>query len=214
MTLHARLSAALIVALAFAALGLQLYVGLERRPDRTVAGELWRMARYFTNLTTLMVLAQYLRITALGRASAGWTGAITLWALIVGAVYHGLLARELDGLRLVADQMLHSVVPLAVALWWLAFGPKASLRPVHALLWLLWPAGYALYALGRGTFIDRYPYFFVDPTQVGWDGVVLWLAGLGVVFWIAGLGLVALGRWLSRDRPRQEDVALGGPRPR
>lgn len=172
------------------------------------------MARYFTILTTVIVVLRYTRIALLGRASAAWTGAITLWALIVGAVYHGLLARELSGLRFLADQLLHTAVPIAVALWWLAFGPKAALRPVHALWWLLWPATYALYALGRGTFLDRYPYFFVDPTRQGWDGVALWLAGLGAVFWLAGIGLVALGRWLSRARPRSEDAARGDPRPR
>ncbi|WP_152451584.1 MULTISPECIES: Pr6Pr family membrane protein [unclassified Roseivivax] len=214
MTTHARIFAALIAVLAFAAVALQLYVGLERRPDRTVLEEMWRMARFFTILTTLIVVARYGRIAVLGRASAGWTGAITLWAVIVGAVYHGLLARDLVGLRMVADQLLHSAVPLAVALWWLVFGPKAALRAAHAAWWLLWPAIYAAYALWRGTFVDRYPYFFVDPTRQGWDGVALWLAGLGAVFWIAGLGLVALGRWLSRDRPRPDNAAPGDPRPR
>ena len=214
MTHQARISAALIAALALAALGLQLYVGLERRPGRAVGDELWRMARYFTNLTTVLVFLRYLRIAAMGRASAAWTGAITLWALIVGMVYHGLLARDLAGLRLFADHLLHSAVPLAVALWWLAFAPKGSLGARHALWWLLWPALYAFYALGRGTFVDRYPYFFVDPTRLGWDGVALWLAGLGAVFWVAGLGLIALARLLTRDRPRPADAAPGGLRPR
>ncbi len=214
MTTTARITAAFIALLAFAAVALQLHVGLERRPDRTVTEEMWRMARYFTILTTLIVVARYGRIAALGRASAGWTGAITLWAVIVGAVYHGLLARDLTGLRMVADQLLHSAVPLAVALWWLAFAPKAGLRPAHAGWWVSWPAIYAIYGLWRGTFVDRYPYFFIDPGRLGWGGVALWLAGLGVVFWIAGLGLVALGRRLSRDRLRPDNAVPDDPRPR
>ncbi|SIS56107.1 hypothetical protein SAMN05421759_101430 [Roseivivax lentus] len=214
MTRLARITAALIAATALLAVLLQLYVGLERRPDRTALEEMWRMARYFTILTTLLVVLRYTRVAALGRASAAWTGAITLWALIVGAVYHGLLARDLTGLRMVADQMLHSAVPLFVGLWWLAFAPKAALRPAHATWWLLWPAIYAAYALWRGTFVDRYPYFFVDPTRQGWDGVALWLLGLGVVFWVAGRGLVALGGWLSRDRPHPDNAAPADPRPR
>lgn len=210
----ARITAAAICLLALAALGLQLYVGLERNPARPVPVEIWRQARYFTNLTNLMIVVGFAAMALSGRARQGWCAALTLWILIVGVVYHALLARELSGLRWLSDAALHTGVPAAVTAWWLAFAPKSELRLMHSAQWLGWPALYLSYALLRGEIDGRHPYFFVDPPRIGWDGVGLWSLALGLAFWIGGLGVVALGRCLSRARPHREDGGPDGLRPR
>lgn len=190
---QARIAAALVAALALSALWLHLHVGLMRHPDRAVLSELWRIGRYFTILTTALVALSFAWIAVAGLPRAGWSAGLVLWTAIVGAVYHALLARELTGLRWLADLGLHTVVPLAVLLWWLAYAHKTGLGRRHALLWLIWPALYVTYALIRGEMDGRHPYFFVDPARIGWSGVALWCAGLGLVFWLAGLALVLLG---------------------
>ncbi|MCT4371971.1 Pr6Pr family membrane protein [Yangia mangrovi] len=213
MTQTHRLTALLIALLALGALWLQVYVGLARRPDHEVWQELWRLGRYFTILTNLMVAVTFAGIAAGHRSPPWWLAAVALWILIVAIVYHGLLARPLDGIRWWSDMAVHTFVPITVGLWWLALAPKDGLMPRHAVWWLLWPLIYVSYALIRGEFDGRHPYFFIDPHEVGWSGVGLWCVALGVSFWLGGLGVVALGRLLSRPSP-SADGAPDGPQVR
>lgn len=211
---RARAAAAGVALCATAAYGLQMYDTLLRHPDRALWAELWRQARYFTYLTDLVVAAAFVRIAQTGSVTSGWAAGLTLWSVTVGAVYHGLLARDLDGLRWWADQGLHTLVPAAVAAWWAVFAPKADLHRSHPGRWLAWPGLYAVYALLRGEIDGRHPYFFLDPPLSGWAEVAMWCLILGVGFWVAGAGLVALGRRLSARPGRQGNAGPGGLRPR
>ncbi|MFZ5964499.1 Pr6Pr family membrane protein [Thalassococcus sp. BH17M4-6] len=211
--MSARSFAALIALLAWAVLVMHVQVGLDRRPHWTLWQELWRTGRYFTILTNGLVAAALTAVAAGWRIPAGWAAGLTLWMGIVALVYHGILSRDLSGLRWWTDQGMHSAVPGALALWWWAFAPKMGLRRIHAVWWLGWPAFYLAYALLRGEVDGRHPYFFIDPPRIGWDQVALWILGLGVTFWLLGLGMVALARRLSSDRPRPAGDAPADPRP-
>lgn len=218
----ARLAAAGVSLCAALAYGLEIYDTLSQHPDRPLPVELWRQARYFTYLTNLLVLGAFAHIAMTGRVSAGWAAGLTLWSVTVGTVYHGLLARDLTGLSWWADHGMHTLVPTAVALWWAGFAPKATLHLGHPRLWLAWPGLYASYALVRGEFDGRHPYFFIDPPLSGWPTVILWCLGLALLFWLAGAALVALGRSLGRRTgatvnsgpDHQGNAAPADPRPR
>jgi hypothetical protein len=158
----------------------------------------WRQARYFTYLTCAIVGIVFARIALSARASAGLCGGVMLWASTVGGVYHGLLARDLTGLAWWSDHGLHTVVPTATISWWIFFAPKATLRMSHAAYWLLWPVIYAVYALVRGAFDGRHPYFFLDPPLVGWDKVLLYSGVLTLALWVAGAALVRAVWWSGR----------------
>ena len=54
-----------------------------RFPDREIATELWRQARYFTILTTLLAAASFTRIALTARASPVCSKALTYWIVIV-----------------------------------------------------------------------------------------------------------------------------------
>lgn len=140
----------------------------------------------------------FARFAVLGRAPPGWAAGLALWLATVGAVYHLLLAREMEGLAWWSDHGLHTAVPLAVTLWWLVYGPKAGLRPDHARLWLVWPVIYGAYALLRGEWDGRHPYFFLDPPMIGWPWVAACCLGLCAVFWMAGRALIACAVWIDR----------------
>lgn len=161
----------------------------------------WRMARYFTILTNLMVAISFLSMGIMGRAQRPtWLMALTLWIVIVGAVYHTLLAHLYDfsGLNWWTDASLHGGVPALTALWWIAFAPKHGLGIKSAALALLWPLIYVIYALIRGAFTGEYPYFFIDVNTLGYGGVALYSAGLCFGFFLGGLALVGLARLLRR----------------
>ncbi|WP_375174265.1 Pr6Pr family membrane protein [Pseudooceanicola sp.] len=202
LTPLSRALAALIAVLAFAALYLQVLSSQQSNPDEAVLATLWRLGRFFTILTNLLVALTYATIALRGRVSLPvWTGGVTLWIAITGVVYHLLLASPdgaMAGLAWWANVGLHTAVPLAVVIWWLAFAPRTGLGTRAALLWMLWPLIYVLYALGRGQFDGTYPYFFTNPDRLGWIGVAQWTVILAVSFFVAGLVLIAVARLLRR----------------
>lgn len=189
-----RLIAAVIAAVAFGAVALQ-YARVAG--DHDALGRLWVLLRYFTILTNLLVGATMLALAAGGRPSADLMATVTLGIVMVGGIYHALLAQQLSGLAWWADQALHTATPVLTGLWWLAFGGH-GLRLSRLWVWLLWPFGYCLYALGRGLTDGTYPYFFVDVGRYGWAQVGLNIAGLVALFALAGLVLWGIARALGR----------------
>ncbi|MBR9762052.1 MAG: hypothetical protein GYB53_00565 [Rhodobacteraceae bacterium] len=195
----ARVTARLIALLAFAALVAQMLATMAANPDDSLGQVLWNRARYFTNLTAVLTL-----LTFLGMSMSGggvhrlWIGGITLWEALTGVIYHALLGKPLTGIDFWASHGLHTVLPVAVFLWWACFGRKTPLRMGAAIAWLSWPALYILYALARGNADGRYPYFFLDPGQVRWDGVAVWSGIIGLAFFAGGLVLIFLARLIRR----------------
>lgn len=203
----ARLCAALVTLVALMAYGFRTYTEMLEHPERTAFDILWRQARYFTYLTSVLVAGAFARFALFGRASVTAAAGLMLWSASVGGVYHVLLARDLTGLAFWSDHGLHTALPLAVILWWIACAPKAGLRPRDAARWLIWPGLYALYALIRGAVDGRHPYVFLDPPLIGWPLVGLYSGALALAFWGAGLVLVRL----TQDRPTQAHPTQAHP---
>ena len=99
--------------------------------------------------------------------------ALLLDALVLavgGGVVHWFLLRpllDLDGADLLADKLLHIVVPVLCLVGWLVFGPRGLIATRDVWGFLVVPVGWLLYTLVRGTFVDWYPYPFVDVGQHG-----------------------------------------------
>ena len=209
----ARISAGIIAVIAVGAIAFDVSLTLTRHPGTGLLPEIWRIMRYFTILTNLIVAVTCFRVFLGGPVSAVWAGGVALWIAIVGIVYHNLLARELSGLDWWPDFGLHYFVPTVFGLWWLAFAPKQDLKFGHALLWLIWPIVYVVYALGRGAMDGVYPYFFLNPVDTGWIGVLQWAAALCLGFFIGGVFLITVAKVITKARPHPTGVDLRGPRP-
>lgn len=190
-----RALATLTAATALAAIALQLPLAATApgRPPDTAAW--WWLAGYFTILTNGAVTF-LMTATAFGaRLSARLQGGLVLSILMVGLVYHALLASlwAPEGLAWWTDQMLHTATPVLTLAWWLGFGDRTvKLRDLP--VWLVWPALYAVYALTRGTVTGFWPYPFLDADTLGWPQVALNVAGMVLAFAALGLGLIALAR--------------------
>lgn len=194
MTL-ARTLAAVVALTALAALVLQARIaeGAPSRPEGTAVW--WWLAGYFTILTNLGVALGMTGI-ALGRPlSARVQGGLVLAIVVVGVVYHALLARlwAPQGLAWWADQGLHSATPILMLAWWLGFGDR-RVTLCDLPYWLIWPGLYAAYALTRGAITGFWPYPFLDADTLGWSQVALHAAGMVLAFAALGLGLIALAR--------------------
>ncbi len=162
----------------------------------------WDMARYFTILTNLMVAVSFVILSRSLRRKVPYAGlaALTLSMIMVGVIYHLLLADLVDytGLGWWADHGLHTVGPIAITLWWLRFAAQRVLSFAALPVFALWPAAYGVYVLVRGALDGVYPYPFVDLTVQPPGIVAMNLAVLLASFLLGGVGMIAIARFANR----------------
>ncbi|HEX8348179.1 MAG TPA: Pr6Pr family membrane protein [Actinoplanes sp.] len=139
--------------------------------------------------------------------SAPLKGAVTLYVVITGLVYHLVLTNSASGFAMAAvqrdltasvgNQLLHTVVPLLAVLDWLLFDTRGHYRWRYAVYWLAFPMAYLIFSLLRGLVVHRYPYPFIDAGELGYGGVAISTVFFTVTFWILGTIFVAIDRMLS-----------------
>ena len=162
---------------------------------------------YFTVLTNTSIFIS-LTLALIGPASPagkwcarpGVVAGIAANIAFVGLGYHFLLrnAWNPQGAQLLADLLLHYVIPALYVLYWWSDAAKAVLRWTHPLLWSIYPAAYLVYSLVRGYIVGSYPYPFIDAAHIGYARTMINALGLLIVFIALGLLLVALGRVRQR----------------
>lgn len=176
------------------------------------AGHTWIDAslNFFSYYTILTNLAVAVSMTVLLISPASGPGqwfsriggqtALAGNMLVLSLIYHILLARlwAPQGWAMVADQLLHTLVPILYLLYWVLFVPKGKLSWIAPLTWLLYPLLYLIYTLIRGSFVHWYPYPFVDVNTLGYDGVIQNSVILLFCFLILLYLLVLLDRALGR----------------
>jgi hypothetical protein len=188
-------------------LALQLSIIIQSRQESglSIAGGVFHFLSYFTIWTnflasialTCAALNLRQRFAKALIAPASMTGIATCIAL-VGITYH-LLLRGLwhpAGTQLLANNLLHYVVPaLFLIFWWLFVAPaQAGWR--DALRWAIFPALYLLFALLRGIADNWYAYPFIDVVQLGYARVLLNALGVLATF----LTIAAVLIWLDRRK--------------
>ncbi|WP_233171772.1 Pr6Pr family membrane protein [Dyella sp. ASV21] len=190
-------------------LALQLWFSIRMTLDKggTVLGGVWLYLGFYTILTNILV-TKVLSAAAIGPRNAmlrfylrpGVQTAIAMSIAIVSLIYN-LMLRQLwhpEGWLLLADVIVHDVMPLLYLLyWWLAV-PKGGLRWSQVLVWQSYPAGYFLYVLLRGAVDGWYPYPFLDVRALGYLQVLMDALGVLVAFVAVALVLLALARWQAR----------------
>ena len=156
---------------------------------------------YFTILTNVLMMVAMLLPAILPNSAAGRVladprvrGGVTLYAAVVGLVYHFLLHATWDpqGWLLLANVLLHYVMPTAMVLDWLMFTPKGRLAPGHALAWLAFPLIYGGWTLAHGLTMGWWPYWFINVDALGVGRAAVNFGGLLVFFLGAGLLLVLI----------------------
>ena len=186
-----RLSAAVIASAGIASLLLAAWCDHVRSEGANSAFDtVWHMARFFTNLTNLLVAVAFMDAAVRGRwRTGGLVTAMTLWLSVVGSVYYLLLAKDHNpqGALFVTSLLHHAIIPVAVFLFWLTAAPRLPITFRQPLLWALWPLTYGIYSLARGLATGLYPYFFFDPRKIGWSGMAFSLIGFTGLFLVLGL---------------------------
>ncbi|WP_373355862.1 Pr6Pr family membrane protein [Pseudoroseicyclus sp. CXY001] len=200
MTRPARLAAALVALLFLAVEAVDIVPAVAAEGLAALASR----ARYFSDLTIWLVLFGFCRIALTGRAPGRvWAAGMVLWLGIVGVVFFTILGGgSATGFDKAVSYAQHAALPVATALWWLAFAPKAGLPWSAAARWLIWLAAYAVVTIALGFATGWWPYGFLNMPELGWGESIRNLIGFFGAFWLAGLALVALARALGRyERP-------------
>ena len=173
---------------------------------------------YYTTLSNLLCFLFYILLIILNAANLEkgdkvarvffphLKGAFTLMITITMMVYHFMLAglyTDGDFSFQLQNLILHYIVPIMVIFDWILFDPKQIFRRTDPLYWLSIPILYAVFSLiraeiggmlpGRST---RYPYFFLDIDEIGWSGVLTYVALFALVFAILGYVIWALDRFI------------------
>jgi hypothetical protein len=195
---------ALTAACAWFGLAIQLHLLIESfaQEGRNIGDAVWRFFAYFTLLTNLLVAltttAWIIRRPPPARVLA--TAAVNI--LLVGAVYHALLASRWDpqGLQLVGDRLLHTATPVLFTLFWLFVIPRRMLEWRDALYMLAYPMLYLAYLQIRSALDGFHPYWFVDLPALGPIRTAANAAALLALFGAASVGAVALDRSLPQRR--------------
>lgn len=123
--------------------------------------------------------------------------AITVTGIVFHVVLSGLL--DLDTWAQVANQFLHTVVPILAVTGWLGFGPR-GLTTGSIVRWTIaFPLLYMVFTAVRGPLAsDWYPYPFADVHDLGYLRVAINALWITLLFIGLGTGAAALDRVLPR----------------
>ena len=168
------------------------WVGFAAQSDITIGRMLFRglgmidgierISAYLTNLTTLVVAISFSFVAMRARSAPGRffrkppvLTAVVVYIVFVGIAYNTLLRHLWTpyGYRALLDELLHTVVPLLCTLYWLLFVPRFQLLLRDCLFWLIYPVGYLLVTLWRGSETDFYPYPFINVSELGYERVLI-----------------------------------------
>jgi hypothetical protein len=192
-------------AIGWAALALQLYLLLRYFLPQGVPllESVLRFFMFFTVVTNTLV-ALIFTLSALGRSESVLTrpsvkAAAAVYIAVVMIVYETML-RGLwspQGAQLLADILLHDVIPVAYVVYWRVFVRKLRLPWRSVVVWLIYPLGYCGRVLWRGAAGGFYPYPFLDAGRLGYGAALLNCGGMLLLFVALGAVVVAMSRALS-----------------
>lgn len=204
---------ALVIAISSAvAVVLQLDLMMSNS-SQSLEETLIRFFSFFTILTNSLVAGyfsylfyQWIKKAERTQSSFGSLTAVTVYISIVGLVYQILLRHIWDptGLQKVVDELLHSVVPVLVVIFWLVSRKTGAVDYKQIGSWLIYPLIYLVYVLIRGYASGFYPYPFLDVTQLGLQQVIFNCLGMTLLFVLVSVLFV----WLSRRSGASEQTSL------
>ncbi|MGH0512986.1 Pr6Pr family membrane protein [Bacillus cereus] len=175
----------LLSLLAFSALITQFVTRAQVKPFNPV-----NFFSFFTIESNILV-AVILLLSSLGTATFGRSeqfgvlrGTATVYILTTGLIYFLLLRGLEESLQTAipwVNTVLHYIMPLAMILDWVINPPTKTITWKQATSWLIFPLLYVIYSLIRGSFVNWYPYPFLDPRIGGYGRVFLYSIGISVV---------------------------------
>ncbi|MBS1928484.1 MAG: Pr6Pr family membrane protein [Chitinophagaceae bacterium] len=174
-----------------------------------------RFFSFFTILTNILVALYFTRQLIFQRLppwkhfnNPGILTAVTVYITVVGAVYQVALRHiwEPQGMQKLVDELLHSIIPVLVIIFWIFYEQKQELKWKSIPVFLLYPLLYLAFILVRGAFSGFYPYPFINVTDLGWPKVISNIILLFSVFVILFILFIGAGKLIARNKERKIPV--------
>ena len=206
MAFTAKTAACIGAVIGWFALLLQLVLIIQNRAA-TIPETVVRYFSFFTILTNILVAVSFTAVFAndIAAKNSFFTRPKTLTATavyitIVGIIYNTVLRFIWvpTGWDMVANELLHLIIPVAFILFWLKFVPKQNMEWKNILPWLIYPLVYLIYTLIRGSFANWYPYPFIDVAAIGYSKALVNSAMVTVAFVVVALLFVGITKWMSK----------------
>ncbi|MCE3076065.1 Pr6Pr family membrane protein [Chryseobacterium gwangjuense] len=162
-----------------------------------------RFFSFFTILTNILV-AVYFTFQTVNYPSKikkpGILTAITIYILIVGSIYQIILRSTWNptGLQRIVDELLHTIIPVLVLMYWYMYENKRDLSYQQIPQWAVYPLLYLFYILIRGHFSEFYPYPFVNVLDLGYTQVLINSFWILVLFIGISMLFVRIGKAMSK----------------
>jgi len=203
------------LAVLFAVLGwfavlMQYYLIIENR-IASVGETTIRFFSFFTILTNALV-AIYFTFKAAKRTPAekhffdkpGSLTAIVVYITIVGLVYQIVLRHiwEPTGLQMLVDELLHSVMPVCVVVFWFLYENKSAVTFRQLPGWMIYPLAYLVFILSRGSLSGFYPYPFMDVSKLGLQKVLTNSISILILFLFFCALYITLGKIIEKRKRR------------
>jgi len=178
------------------AMVLILRVYLSTQEHGSISSGISYLSQFFTIITTTIVMMMFLYIGFYKKNDIKFVEPIVIAAIGVGIFYHVLLAHLWNptGLAWLADQGVHTVMPLLAFVWWIFFRDVRIVRWRVALVGMIWPLVYSGYAIIRAEFTNFYPYPFLNLENLGWSKLVQNIVMLTLAFAVIGFFLALISR--------------------
>ncbi|CAM1342187.1 Pr6Pr family membrane protein [Tenacibaculum aestuarii] len=164
-----------------------------------------RFFSFFTILTnTLVALFFTNKITRKMNVlnKNGALTAITTFILIVGLVYQFVLRATWNptGLQFVVDELLHTIIPIYMFIYWLLYAKSNNFKLKYILPWLTYPIFYIIYVMIRGNLSGFYPYPFLNVTKIGLQQSIINISVILIVSLILMSFLILIGKKLKINK--------------
>ena len=159
----------------------------------------FRALKTFTYQSNLLLVVGFLAMAALGchKLRHYVSVSVIMATTLTGLVYNFLLVPMAGAPMFFSSYVnfsTHVLVTVLALVNYFVFEEKGHINRKHVLAGMAFPGIYWVVFVTIGERINFFPYFFMNPTYVGWPMVFLWFVGLLGVF--AGLG--ALLMWYDR----------------
>jgi hypothetical protein len=166
---------------------------------------------YFTIDSNLLAAALFLILAVRrGQRSPGFEmarGVGVICMTVTGIVFTVLLSgTDVDTAIPWVNDVVHSVMPIVVAVDWLLDPPRMQLTYRQGLTWVIYPAIWLAYTLVKGPIVDKYPYPFLDPANGGYGTVAIYVVAILAVMALVCLAAVWVAN-ATRERGQQAAVS-------
>jgi hypothetical protein len=127
-------------------------------------------------------------------------GAFTVYITVTFLVFFILLQSLVNpqGLDFYVNAIVHYVTPIAFIFDWILYEKKGSYQWRYALIWLVYPLAYLIFAQAYGSLTGDYLYPFLNLPELGINGLAIWVGTLFLVFLVLGVLYIGVNRFWGR----------------